>query len=77
MTSKNQILYITESYSQQPRHLQVGCDYEGVKIASIQKEDVYIIGDPFPYYRGYDKDGRLLFQYKQDSVNVGMKPFKP
>ncbi len=77
------IAYITEAFSQQPYTYYVGGDYSPlgadvtVEISAIKLEYSHRIGDPFPCYKGYDNDGNLLFEYWQESVNVGYKPKKP
>lgn len=70
---KRKILYISESFSQQPHTLRVGWEYEnGVLIASIEED---VIGgansEPIDVYRGYDEKRNVLFDYIRSSVNVG------
>lgn len=64
---------ITEAYSMQPCSFYVGGDWFGTthrKIAKIVQEDVYINGDPYDYYVGYDEKGNRLFEFKKGTVNV-------
>lgn len=67
---------ITEAFSMQPATLYVGMTHSWLEnekqtiVAKIVEEDVDIVGDPWPYYIGYDKDGNRLFEYKKGTVNV-------
>lgn len=80
MEIKPQEIYsITEAYSMQPTEIAVGdkvrnyhTQTEAV-IKRIVQEDVYITGDPFDYYVGYDEEGNRLFEYRKGTVNVKYK----
>ena len=62
---------ITEAFSMQPCTLTVGTYYNASStVAKIVEEDVYIVGDPFPYYVGYDQNGKKLFEFRKGTVNV-------
>lgn len=70
---KDKIYSISEAYSIQPVTLYVGGlsgNASDKVIAKIVEEDIYITGDPFEYYCGYDSDGNRLFEYKKGTVNV-------
>jgi hypothetical protein len=69
---KGIIVSITEAFSMQPSSFRVGTHYanNGILIDRISQEDVYINGDPFEYYVGYDKDGNRLFEFKKGTVSV-------
>jgi len=67
---KNIIQSICEAYSMQPYSLYVGQNLNKKIITKIVEEDVFINGDPYPYYVGYDKDENRLFEFRKDSVNV-------
>jgi hypothetical protein len=67
---------ITEAFSMQPANLYVGMNWswrsvdDKTEIAKIVLEEVYVNGDPFEYYIGYDVKGNRLFEYRKETVNV-------
>jgi hypothetical protein len=63
---------ITEAFSIQPASFYVGMLWsnKGNTVAKIVEESVYINGDPFDYYVGYDTNGNKLFESKKGTVNV-------
>lgn len=82
---ENQYIYsITEAYSMQPNSFWVGEAYiighkkddKGLDravqsiIDKIELKLIKIDGDDWQHYVGYDKEGRELFRYRADSVNV-------
>lgn len=68
---KGVISNICEAFSMQPATMYVGMDYRlGIKLDRIVEEDIYIEGDPFSYYVGYDNEGHKLFEFKKGTVNV-------
>lgn len=71
MTDSNKITCISECFSIQPMSFTVGTYFDSKgSVDKIIEEDVYIVGDPFPYYVGYDQNGRRLFEFKKGTVNV-------
>lgn len=73
MDSKNEVQSITEAFSMQPAALYVGMTINSSVVERIVEEDVYIVGDPYPYYVGYASDGKRLFEFKKGTVNVIFK----
>lgn len=69
-TEKREIFQIAEAYSMQPMDFAIGKNLQGRIIAKIIEETIYIEGDPFSYYVGYDDKGKRLFEYKKGTVNV-------
>lgn len=70
---------ITEAFSMQPAFLRVGDtirleDGTQTKVDRIEMERIELFIDSSvshsDYYVGYDAEGRKLFQYRADTVNV-------
>jgi len=48
-------------------------DYEKLRdddVVEIKDEAIKVNGDPYDYYIGYNKDGKKIFQYRKETVNV-------
>lgn len=74
-----EIKWIVEAFNMQPEKYIVGRDYpitggtykDKVKLNAIKLEYTRIEGDPYEYYKGYDEQGILMFEYRKGTVNVG------
>lgn len=69
---KNIIQSITEAYSMQPETFTAYPQAkEGTNVCfEIKLETKSREGDGYECYKGYTKDGKLLFEYWKGSVNV-------
>ena len=76
---KEEIKWIVEAFSMQPEKYIVGMSYpitggmfrDKVRLNEIKLEKTRIDGDPYEYYKGYDEEGNLMFEFKKGTVNVG------
>lgn len=57
----------------QPCTIYVGMTLNDNVVEKIVEEDVFIVGDPWPYYVGYNSKGKRLFEFKKGTVNVIFK----
>lgn len=74
---EQKIKSISEAFSTQPRVLQVTAKHERFKfdpendVKEIKQEGKQVNTDKIiSVYRGYNYDGKMLFEYVMESVNV-------
>jgi hypothetical protein len=75
----NKVYAIIEAFSMQPNRYYIGMNMSDtinriVLVHHIVLEDISINGDSFQYYVGYSIDGKRLFEYRRESVNVHFEP---
>lgn len=70
---KKEIAIITEAFSMQPHDYCIGRNVNGNELAKISEEKRTISGKKLDYYVGYDKDFKILFECRKETMNVFYK----